>query len=155
MRYANSLVYATIFLLSASSSVFAADTFAQQITAALQKSSSYRVRYVNPAISPRTIYDVQDINNDGADFDVRVKCFPYNCEHSAKFVQLLSSAKKVAEACQGPPYLRIDFVAFDGTKEELSMAVNYSGECITFDGNSYGLSENLIWKFYQTPIKDW
>jgi hypothetical protein len=130
----------------------AASAFEDQLSAALKKSSFYRVRYHNPAVSPRTIYGVADINNGGADFDVTVKCF-YTCENAAKFLTQLATAQETAEPCVGPPYLRIDFLSFGRT--ELSLSGNYSGACLSIGAKFYRLPESLTWKLYQSPLKDW
>jgi hypothetical protein len=140
-------------MVMASSGAFAMSPFESHLGAALKKSSFYRVRYLNPAISPRTIYDVLDINKGGADFDVTVKCFPYTCEGAAKFLTQLAMARETKEQCIGPSYLRIDFLSSAGT--ELSISTNYSGACMMFGDKSYLLPSSIIWKFYQSPLKDW
>ncbi len=134
------------------SAASAASAFEDQLGAALKTSNSYRVRYHNPSVSPRTIYGAADIDNGGADFDVTVKCF-YTCENAASFLTQLATARETAEPCAGPPYLRIDFLSSGRT--EFSLSANYSGACLTVGAKFYRLPESLTWKLYQSPLKDW
>jgi hypothetical protein len=126
-----------------------------RIVDGLRKSASYRVRYLNPEVSPRTIYAVADINADGADFDVTVKCFVDTCERASKFLNQLRSARRADRRCIGPSYMRIDFKSFDRTRNTLSFAFDHSGTCFVFDGVSYALREDLIWRLHNEPVKDW
>ena len=150
---ANSLLGAVALTSAVPTIARAADTFHDRLIGALAGSTACRVRYLNPEVSPQTIYAVPKIENGGADFDVQVKCFD-TCEHAAKFMGELKAARISARRCAGPPYMRIDLLV-PGGASILTMTWNYSGTCMMSDGSAYTMAHDLIWRLHRTPVKDW
>jgi hypothetical protein len=149
------VLVALIASLASNAIASQSDTLVARINEGLAQSGSFRVRYFDPEISTRTIYDQSVLGDSDVDYDIRAKCF-VTCKGGTWLItHRLEGARLAVKPCEGPPHMEIDFTSSRGLQNELSFLIDYSGTCMTFRGKAYILPTNLIWELHAVPVEKW